>query len=46
MDKKILHRKLIHNVAQSYTYATDTPFTVPLHDHEEYELIYIISGQG
>lgn len=46
MDNKILHRKLIHNVAQSYTYSTDTPFTVPLHCHAEYELIYIISGQG
>lgn len=46
MDKKILHRKLIHDVAQSYTYSTDIPFTVPLHCHEEYELIYIVSGQG
>lgn len=46
MDNKILHRKLIHNLAQSYTYSTDTPFTVPLHCHAEYELIYILSGQG
>ena len=46
MSKKILHRKIIHEVDQSYSYSTNAPFTMPLHCHAEYELIYIISGQG
>ena len=46
MSKNILHRKIIYEVDQSYSYSTDAPFTMPLHFHEEYELIYIISGHG
>ena len=46
MTKNILHRKIIHEVDQSYSYSTDTPFTMPLHCHAEYELIYILSGNG
>lgn len=46
MTKNILHRKIIHEVDQSYSYSTDTPFTMPLHCHAEYELIYILSGKG
>ena len=46
MTKNILHRKIIHEVDQSYSYSTDTPFTMPLHCHAESELIYILSGKG
>lgn len=46
MSKNILHRKIIHEVDASYSYSSDTSFTMPLHCHEEYELISITSGQG
>ena len=46
MSQNILHRKIIHEIDTSYSYSTNTPFTMPLHYHEEYELIYITSGQG
>ncbi len=46
MEKKILYRKIIHKTDRSYSYSADAPFTVPLHCHKEYELVYIVSGQG
>lgn len=46
MNENILYRKIIHEVDQSYSYSAYTPFTMPLHCHSEYELIYIIYGQG
>lgn len=46
MSENILYRKIIHEGDSSYSYSTDTPFTIPLHYHEEYELIYISSGEG
>lgn len=42
----VLYRKIIHEVGQSFTHSECTPFTVPLHYHDEYELIYIKSGEG
>ncbi len=46
MERKILYKKIVHEIAQSYSYSTNIPFTMPLHCHKEYELIYIISGHG
>lgn len=46
MERKVLYRKVIHEIAQSYSYSTNIPFTMPLHCHKEYELIYIIAGHG
>ncbi len=46
MNENILHRKIIHDIDYSYSYSMNTPFTMPLHCHKEYELIYIASGQG
>lgn len=46
MTSKILHRKIIHETGQSFSYSEDTPLTVPLHCHDEYELIYFVSGSG
>lgn len=46
MQTEVLHRKIIHKVEQSFSYSNDTPFSYPLHCHDEYELIYITSGSG
>lgn len=46
MEKTILYRKLCHSTGESFSISHNTPFTMPLHSHEEYELIYIISGTG
>lgn len=46
MRKSILYRKIYHKTGESFSYDHNSPFTMPLHAHEEYELIYIISGNG
>lgn len=46
MPSKILHRKIIHKTGQSFSFSESTPLTVPLHRHDEYELIYFVSGSG
>lgn len=46
MAISILYRKICHKTGESFTFEQDTPFTMPLHSHEDYELIYIISGTG
>ena len=46
MATPILYRKILHGVEQSFSHIENTPFTQPLHYHEECELIYIISGSG
>lgn len=43
---KILYRTIVHNARQSFSHNEDIPFNLPFHCHEEYELIYIVSGKG
>lgn len=44
--ESVLHRKICHKTGESFSCCHDIPFTLPLHVHEEYELIYITSGSG
>lgn len=44
--ESILHRKIYPKIGESFCCYHDMPFTMPLHVHEEYELIYITSGTG
>lgn len=46
METSILYRKILHKTGESFSYNPHYPFNMPLHLHEEYELIYIISGSG
>ena len=46
METSILYRKILHKTGESFSYNPHSPFNMPLHLHEEYELIYIISGSG
>lgn len=46
MKDSILYRKIIHKTGQSFSYNDNTPFTQPLHYHNEFELIYFTAGSG
>lgn len=46
MKTSILYRKITYKVGESFCYNHNIPFTMPLHAHEEYELIYFVSGNG
>lgn len=43
---KALHRKIIHSVEQSFSHTTYKRLTMPLHYHEEFELILFTAGSG
>lgn len=43
---KITYRTIVHDARQSFSHNEDIPFNQPFHCHEEYELIYIVSGKG
>lgn len=46
MESSILYRKIIHKAGQSFSYNDNTPFTQPLHYHNEFELIFFTAGSG
>lgn len=46
MSASVLYNKICHKSGESFSYRHNSPFTMPLHSHDEYELIYIISGTG
>lgn len=46
MKHAILYRKNLREAAESFLYAPDTPLTLPLHRHDDYELICFTAGQG
>lgn len=46
MKTDILHRHVLHEAGHSFSYRVDVPFTMPLHRHSDYELIYITQGHG
>ena len=46
MKTSILYRKILYSADESFSYNRHIPFTLPLHYHDDYELIYIASGSG
>ena len=46
METKVLYKKIIHEVEHSFSYSSNVQFTMPLHCHNEYELIFITKGHG
>lgn len=46
METKVLYKKIIHEVEHSFSYSSNMQFTMPLHCHKEYELIFITKGHG
>ncbi len=46
METKVLYKKVIHEVEHSFSYSSNVQFTMPLHCHNEYELIFITKGHG
>lgn len=44
--KKILYRKIIHDSKESFSHIKYDQFSMPLHSHEEIELILITDGTG
>lgn len=44
MKTSILYRKILYSADESFSYNRHIPFTLPLHYHDDYELIYIASG--
>lgn len=46
METKVLYKKIIHEVEHSFSYSSNMQFTMPLHCHNEYELIFITKGHG
>lgn len=44
MRTKILYNKIVHKVEHSFSYSSNMQFTMPLHCHSEYELIFIAKG--
>lgn len=46
MKNTILYRKIVHKAGQSFSYNDNTPFTMPLHYHNDFELIYFVAGSG
>lgn len=46
MRTKVLYNKIVHKVEHSFSYSSNMQFTMPLHCHSEYELIFITKGHG
>ena len=46
MKTSILYRKILYSADEAFSYNRHIPFTLPLHYHDDYELIYIASGSG
>lgn len=46
MKTKVLYKKIVHPAEQSFSYSANTQLTMPLHSHDDYELIYIAQGHG